>query len=130
MFLVGILKWWYGSGWLARVQIIKNRLASSADYFSVGLLATTLFAPFRQISAGKVSGPIGDQLRALVDRLISRTIGAFVRTFMIIFGLLAMLVQTLFGIIVLIFWLILPLLPVIGLILMVIGWCLNGRFKV
>ena len=122
MFLVGILKWWYGSGWLARVQIIKNRLASSADYFSVGLLATTLFAPFRHISAGKVSGPIGDQLRALVDRLISRTIGAFVRTFMIIFGLLAMLVQTLFGIIVLIFWLILPLLPVIGLILMVIGW--------
>lgn len=101
--------------------MIKQRLESSADLFSVGLLAATLFAPFRQISAGRVSGPIGDQLRAFTDRLISRVIGAFVRSFMIIVGTLVIFMQLFFGTLVLILWLIIPLMPVVGLILMVIG---------
>jgi len=126
MFLVGILSWWYGNGWLSRIQLIKERLAASADFFSVGLLASTLFAPFRQISAGRVSGPIGDQIRAFFDRLISRIVGGFVRTFMIVFGLVAMFIQAVFGGIVLLLWLILPLLPAVGLIATVIGWVPRG----
>lgn len=126
MFLVGILSWWYGNGWLSRIQLIKERLATSADYFSVGLLASTLFAPFRQISAGRVSGPIGDQIRAFFDRLISRIVGGFVRTFMIVFGLVAMFIQAVFGGIVLLLWLILPLLPAVGLIATVLGWVPRG----
>jgi hypothetical protein len=126
MFLVGILSWWYGNGWLSRIQLIKERLAASADFFSVGLLASTLFAPFRQISVGRVSGPIGDQIRAFFDRLISRIVGGFVRTFMIVFGLVAMFIQVVFGGIVLLLWLILPLLPVVGLIATVIGWVPRG----
>ena len=102
--------------------MIKDRLAASADFFSIGLLASTLFAPFRQISAGNVVGPIGDQIRAFFDRLISRTIGAFVRTSVIIFGLVVMSLQAIFGLIVLVSWLIIPLLPIIGLIMTVIGW--------
>ena len=122
MFLVGILSWWYGKGLSSRVRIVKDRLRASVDFFSVDLLISTLFAPFRQISAGDVAGPIGVQLRAFFDRLLSRFIGAFVRIFMIIFGLIAMSLQIVFGVIVLIFWLIIPLLPIIGLIMWVIGW--------
>ena len=125
MFLVGILSWWYGNGWLGRINILKNRLKALADFFSVGLLISTLFAPYRQISAGVVTGSIGNQIRAFFDRLLSRFIGAFVRTFVIIFGLIAMFLQSLFGIVVLIFWLIMPLLPAIGLIGLVIGWVPN-----
>jgi hypothetical protein len=122
MFLVGILSWWYGNGWAARIQAMKKRLASSADFFSVGLLATTIFAPFRQISAGKVSGSIGDQMRAFLDRTISRFVGAFVRIFMILFGLVTMFLQIIFGVLVVIIWPIIPLFVVIGLIMMLIGW--------
>lgn len=122
MFLVGILSWWYGAGWLSRIKLIKDRLAISADFFSIGILASTLFAPFRQISAGQVSGPIGVKIHAFFDRLISRIIGAVVRTGLIIFGLVALLVQIIFGILVLAIWLIIPILPVVGLIAMVIGW--------
>lgn len=122
MFLVGILSWWYGQGWSSRIQLIRERLMVSADFFSVGILASTLFAPFRQISAGHVSGPIGDQMRAFFDRLISRVIGGFVRTFMIMFGLLVMLVQTIFGVLVIMAWPIFPIIPVIGFIMAVIGW--------
>jgi len=122
MFLVGILSWWYKNGWIDQIQTMKDRLESSADFFSVGQLASTLFAPFRQISAEKVSGSIGDQMRALLDRTISRFVGAAVRIFMIIFGLTAMLLQIIFGILVIVIWPIIPLFVIIGLIMMIIGW--------
>lgn len=122
MFLVGILTWWYGNGWLARVRMMGERLAQTVDYFSIELLLSTLFSPFRQISAGSTSGPIGDQFRAFIDKSISRVIGAFVRLFMIILGTLVIIMQSIFALVVLAFWLIIPLLPVAGVIMTVIGW--------
>ncbi len=122
MFLVGIMSWWYGDGLSGRIRLTKERLTTSTDFFSIGLLISTLFSPYRQISAGSVSGPIGVQARAFFDRLLSRIIGSIVRTFMIILGLFVMFIQLVFGFIGFIIWLILPLFPVIGLIVMVIGW--------
>jgi len=122
MFLVGILSWWYGDGWKQRLQLIKSRLARSSDYFSIGQLASTLFAPYRQISAGGVSGPIGVQLRASVDRLISRIVGMFVRLFVLIFGIVVISLQAVIGVAILIFWMIIPIFPVIGLIIFATGW--------
>lgn len=120
--MANILYWWYGGGWLGRVQLLKSRLVASADFFSIDLLASTLFAPYRQISAGSVDGPIGVKVQAFFDKLLSRVIGAIVRSFMVIFGVVAMFLQLLVGLIMLGFWLILPLFPVIGLIMMVLGW--------
>lgn len=102
--------------------MIGGRIASISDYFSIGLLASTLFSPYRQISAGKVSGSLSVQLHAFVDRLISRVIGAIVRSFMIILGLIVISFQALCGLVVLIFWAIIPLFPVMGLLAAVIGW--------
>ena len=59
--------------------MVWGKLVSVFDYFSIDLLVRTWFAPFRQISAGAVDGPIGVQIRAFFDRLISRTIGGIVR---------------------------------------------------
>lgn len=121
MFLAEMFSWWYSNGFVKRVQMIKTRLASSADFFSVGLLLSTLFAPYKQISANAGGDSVSDKFRASIDKLISRFIGAFIRTFMIIFGCIAMSVQLIFGIIVLIFWAILPISPIIGFILMIVG---------
>lgn len=122
MFLVDILSWWYSGGLADRTKMFKNRLASSADLFSIGLLTSTIFAPFRQISAGRTSGPIGVQMRALFDRTLSRIIGAIVRIFMILFGLITMFIQIIFGIVVILVWMLAPIFPIVGLIMMVIGW--------
>ena len=126
MFIVGIFSWWYGKGFVRRAQIIKSRLIILADFFSIGLLLKTLFAPFRQISADATGASFAEKMKAFFDKLLSRIIGAVVRTFMIIFGLVAMILQLLLGFITLIFWFIIPFLPVIGLIVMVIGWVPNG----
>ena len=122
MFLAGIMSWWYGNGLRLRLAMIGSRIARTNDYFSIGLLASTLFSPYRQISAGKVSGPLSLQLRAFVDRLISRFIGAIVRAFMILLGLVVISLQAIVGMVIMFFWIIISLFPVIGLLLAVTGW--------
>jgi len=119
---VGIISWWYGRGLQGQIGRIRDRLTATAGYFSIGQLLSTLFAPFRQISAGSVNGPVGAQLRAFFDKTISRFIGAIVRSFTILAGLIVMAVQVLVEAIVLVIWVVLPLFPIAGLILFVIGW--------
>ena len=80
MFLVGIVQWWYGEGWRRHARLSGLGILRMADFFSIGLLARTLFSPYRQISAGRVRGPLPVQLRAFADRLFSRVIGGVFRT--------------------------------------------------
>lgn len=127
MFLAGIMSWWYGNGLRLRLAMIGGRIARTNDYFSIGLLASTLFSPYRQISAGKVSGPLSVQLHAFADRLISRLIGAVVRAFMIVFGVVVISLQVVGSAVIVFFWLFIPLFPVIGLLLAVIGWVPTWR---
>ncbi len=122
MFIVGILSWWYGAGWRQRFTMLKERLANTMDYFSIDLLARTLFAPFRQISAGRVNGPLGVKLHAFFDRLISRCIGAMVRSIMILVGMATILMHSVIGLMVVIIWAFVPLLPVVGILLFISGW--------
>jgi hypothetical protein len=122
MVMLMFLRWWYGEGWQLQVVRLKERLAVTFDYFSIELLLKTFFAPFRQISAGSVRGPVGVQLRAFFDRLISRIIGAMIRTFMIIIGVVTIIFVSLLGALRIIAWIFVPVLPIIGIVLTLIGW--------
>ena len=117
MVIYSLLRWWYGEGLLKQLQIGKQRVATTADYFSIALLAKTLFSPFRQISAGNVRGPIGVQLRAWLDRLVSRMVGATIRSFTIIAGLVALGVSFVMVGVRVAGWAALPVLPALGLLL-------------
>lgn len=116
-----LLRWWYGDGFKGRVRMMAYRLEGTLDYFSIDLLIKTLFSPFRQISAGRVDGPIGVQLRALVDKIFSRLIGALVRTVILIIGGIVILLQTVVGTVVLLVWALVPLIPFVGIVLAFIG---------
>jgi hypothetical protein len=122
MFFVGMLSWWYGNGWRARVGVMSRQLGATSDYFSITLLLRTLFSPFRQISAGSVSGSIGDQARAFLDKTISRLIGAILRISMVIMGVIVIILQIVLNILMIIIWPVIPALPIIGLIFTVVGW--------
>jgi hypothetical protein len=122
MFIVGILQWWYGRGWGMRVSRLQEKLIGTLDYFSIDLLLRTFFSPFRQISAGKVRGPLGVQLRAFLDRIISRVIGAMIRLVMIIVGVFAIVIYAVLGGLMVAVWGVIPILPVLGIILFVSGW--------
>lgn len=124
MFLGGILSWWYGGGLVVRICKIREHLVNSIDFFSISSLLSTLFAPYKQISAQGLGGApsFAIQIRAFIDKTISRVIGAFARSFLIIFGVIAISVQLIIEVIFVVIWIIMPAAPVIGALLMIIGW--------
>jgi len=123
MFLVGILSWWYGRGWLGQWRRVSGRWRSTVEYFSIGQLLATLFSPYRQISATPMNNanPIV-ALRAFLDQLVSRVVGGFVRFFTIIAGCIVITLQVIYESLVMLFWWVLPAMPIVGFILLAIGW--------
>ena len=116
-----MLRWWYTVGWRERAKRVAIQLDGTIDYFSMDLLIKTLFAPYRQISASGVDGPLGVQLRGYIDKLFSRVIGAAIRLILLIIGAITILLQTLIGALILLGWSLVPLLPIVGFILSVKG---------
>lgn len=121
LLVLGLLRWWYTDGWRQRVQLVANRLDGTIDYFSIDLLLKTLFSPFRQISAGRVDGSLEVQMRALIDKLFSRVIGMFIRLIILVIGGVMIALHVLIGLLLLVGWGLVPLLPVAGVILSVLG---------
>lgn len=117
MLILSFFSWWYTAGWgqLGRRAVL--RVAGVLDFFSVGLLAKSLFAPFRQISVGHVQGSLNTQMHAWADRQISRGIGAMVRLTVIVFGLIATLMMMIVAVGLLILWPFVPLVPIIVTVL-------------
>lgn len=114
MFMASFFSWWYGPGWRLHASQVRHRLTRTSEFFSLGLLLRTLFAPYRQISAGAVRGNITVQWRAFLDRTVSRFVGFFVRIIILIVGVVSLLVLSVAWIGWLLLW---PLLPVMPLIL-------------
>lgn len=119
--MVGIFQWWYGRGWLQHLKRSYFGILRTADFFSLGLLARTLFNPFKQISASQVQGPLPVQLSAFFDRLFSRAVGGFIRFFVIIIGIVIIALRALWTLVSVILWSILPVTPAIGTALWMIG---------
>lgn len=119
--VISMLRWWYTDGWRQRVQLVANRLDGTIDYFSIDLLLKTLFSPFRQISAGRVDGSLEVQMRALIDKIFSRVIGMFIRLIILTIGGVTIALHILLGLIIVIMWGLIPLLPVAGVVMSVFG---------
>ena len=117
MFMVDMLSWWYSRGWGVFVDGFKTRLRDSADFFSIGQLFRTLFKPYRQISANST----GRGMEAFFDKLLSRVIGFFVRVFIIVFGGIALLIESLLGFVLIVAWPFAPVLMIVGVVMSVMG---------
>jgi small-conductance mechanosensitive channel len=122
MVVVGLLSWWYGSGFKRHAALTWRRVISTYEYFSIGQLVRTWFAPFRQISAGSVSGSFAVQWHAFTDRTISRFVGGFMRTIMILVGCISIILAIGVGCVALVAWLLVPTLPLIGFAMSLMGW--------
>lgn len=91
------------------------------DFFSIAALLKSLFAPYRQLSVGRVQGPVGLQLRAWADRQVSRGIGAIVRLAVIIFGAIATILMIVIALVGLLVWPLIPIMPLIAIVAIVGG---------
>ncbi len=123
MFITSLVSWWYGQGWLDQYERCWMQLVRIGNFFSISLLVKTLFSPFRQISAERVTAtaPLEYHLRAFFDKLISRTIGASVRLITILIGISGLLIVACICLCWLVIWALLPIMPFIGLIMTLKG---------
>lgn len=122
MMVVALLSWWYTTGWAQLASRVGQRMGAVLENFSVGLLLRTLFDPYRQIDAGQVRGGLDAQLRAWGNRTFSRLFGAVVRGLFVVVGSLGSVLIGLFGCLQLMVWPLVPVLPLIGLVMMLVGW--------
>ncbi len=106
--------------WESPKAVLKgwgNFIKFGENYFSIWLLLSTLFSPWRRnrwfypksFSFGAYAG-------VFFSNLVSRILGLILRTFLIIIGLLFEIFIILAGIIVFLGWLALPALLILGLI--------------
>ena len=95
----------------------KNFLKFGLNYFSLPLLIKTLFSPWRRYSWAYPRGfDIGKYFEVFISNLISRILGAIMRFFLIILGILAEVFIIFAGLIILFIWLALPIFLIFGLI--------------
>ena len=117
MFIASLFKWWYFDGWRRYAEIAMMRLESALDYFSPLLLITTLFSLFRQDGAGHIEGPLEVKFQAFIGRLMSRVIGAVIRSIVLVVGLFVIALTAIVSALWLMLWAIIPLMPIVGFIL-------------
>ena len=126
MALFEMFSWWYLAGWNTFLHKIRASLVSVIDFFSMSSLIRTLFKPYRQISADPAHPDSGLSLRfnMFIDRLISRLVGFCSRLILLLIGALIIILGGISSLLLLILWPFLPLLPLAGLILSLIGFTL------
>lgn len=122
MLAVDFLQWWYSRGWGHFAMALVDKFRGMADFFSISLLLRTLFSPFKQISTQDATdgGPMA-YISNFFDKLLSRIIGAIVRTMILIFGMVVLLIEAILSLVFVIAWPAIPLAPIACIVLCVMG---------
>jgi hypothetical protein len=115
MLFLEFFQWWYGDGWRDAAKNGIGLVNKVQLTFSIPVLLSTLFSPWRRIitSPGR---SLDDKMRALLDNLVSRAVGFFVRLFSLIAALVLALLAAVAGGIIALAW------PFVPLIIIVCFW--------
>lgn len=109
MIFVDLLIWWYGPGWLQMFRRINERTQRVASAFSIPTLLKTLFSPWRRIMTSGAKG-LDAQMRALLDNIVSRTVGFVVRMMVLTAAAFGTVGSFIYGVAVALVW---PLVPIL-----------------
>jgi hypothetical protein len=98
-------------------QAWKNFFNFGLYYFSIPFLIKTLFSPWRKYHWSYPRGfDIGKYLEVFFSNLISRMIGAILRIFIVIFGILFEIFVIFFGFLIFWGWIFLPIILILLII--------------
>ncbi len=112
------LVWHYSTALGLILSIWKSMLWFTGHYFSLPLLAQSLFAPWKRMTESTEQGWDLEAIAgAVVINIFSRLIGAIVRSLLIVIGLATLIVEVVSIVFVYAFWLSAP-----ALIIILIAW--------
>ena len=105
------IRWHYGKGIVDYINIVGNFVWFFYNFFSIPLMAKTLFAPFRRLGDSyKGTGlDIGAFFSVVIVNTLMRFVGALFRTLLILVGLVFILGTVIVGSIFFIVWIMAPL---------------------
>lgn len=107
--MITYLSWWY---FIQPINIFNAVLITTSktfNTFSVKQLFLTFFAPWKRDVLYVENPSLQARFKIFISNMISRLIGAIARFFVIIIGIFCGTLVFLFGIIILIIWLCLPI---------------------
>lgn len=117
MLLMEFFIWWYGPGWKQAWRECFGWMKGILLTFSLDVLLKTLFSPWKRIITPPGRG-LDAKMRAMMDNLVSRVIGFFVRIIVLIAALVMVVITGVVGVIVAVVW---PLMPFAGVALIIWG---------
>jgi len=106
--LFDLLIWWYKEGWINAWRNIPRGIKKIQLAFSLPILLKTLFSPWKQITSGG-GRSLDEKIRSLVDNLVSRSVGFFVRFGVVLSALLLTAMVSLLSLGMAIVWPVIPL---------------------
>ncbi len=107
--------WHYSRAFKELFGLWKNFLWFVTHFFSLPQLTRTFFAPFKRIQERRKRGfDIEDWLGVFLVNIISRLIGALLRSVLITVGLLCWLLTALVGGMIFLLWVVLPVIVLVG----------------
>lgn len=114
--------WHYSRALKDLTLIYRNLIIFTFNFFSVPILVASYFAPWRRMGEDypERSVDLFEYFSVFLVNLIMRLVGIFMRTFVIVLGMVATVLVIVSYPIVFLFWLILPIL-VVGTFLLGIG---------
>lgn len=110
------LEWHFADTPRGILRAWKNCLRFNLNYWSVVILIKTLFSHWRRYESSYGKGfDLKRYFEVFTFNVISRILGAIFRSFLIFFGLLTEILVVFIGSIVFLFWLVLPVLLILGI---------------
>lgn len=109
------LEWQFADAPRGILTAWKNCLKFNLEYWSVSILLKTFFSHWRRYGYSYGKGfDIGRYFEVFTFNIISRVLGAIMRSVLIMLGLAAEVIIFLLGLAVILFWLVLPVLLILG----------------
>jgi hypothetical protein len=109
LIILGFLKWHYGRAVRSLIAIWGIFLSFVANYFSIELLFTNFFDPWKRMTdAYPKKIDLKEFFYAFITNIIVRILGILMRTFLITIGITAYTITILLFPLALICWLLLP----------------------
>jgi hypothetical protein len=114
-----IVEWFMWHFWeipKSLFDIWKNYITFATNYFSLSLLLSTLFSPWRR-NAWRFPKifDIQEYANVVISNVFSRIIGFILRIVLIITGAIFQVIVLIAGILVIIFWLLIPFIIIFGI---------------
>lgn len=100
--------WHYTKAWADMIRIVRNYLWFIANFFSIVLLARTLFSPWRRLSVSGGKGGEESVIGAFLINVLMRGIGFLARGFVIFLGVLSLIATVFLALICAVLWVLLP----------------------